>query len=129
RFTNKTNGITPRRWLLKCNVPLARLVTEAIGRGWKRDLARLADLTRLADDAAFRAEWVAVKRQAKGLLVDWLRQTHGLTFDTDALLDCQVKRIHEYKRQLLNVLNVLALRDRILDGEEPPPRTVLIAGK
>src|SRR5439155_23993945 len=122
-------GITPRRWLLKCNAPLSRLVTEAIGDRWARDLDQLEKIQRLADDAAFREKWAAVKNQAKGLLVDWLRRTHGLSFDATSLLDCQVKRIHEYKRQLLNVLHVLALRDRILDGEEPPLRTVLFGGK
>ena len=129
RFTNKTNGVTPRRWLLKCNPPLAALVTEAIGDRWVTELDDLRRLAPLAGDAAFRERWVAVKMQAKRALAVWLHATSGLAFDPEALLDGQVKRIHEYKRQLLNVLHVLALRDRIRDGETVPPRTVLFGGK
>ncbi len=130
RFQNKTNGITPRRWLLKCNPGLAALVTEAIGDKWASNLDELAKLRRLADDAAFRELWTTVKRANKVRLSETCGELHGFVFDPDAMLDVQVKRIHEYKRQLLNALHVLALRQRILDGVEAgPPRTVLFAGK
>ena len=130
RLTNKTNGITPRRWLLQCNPGLARLVNEAIGEGWVRDLAELEGLRPLAKDAAFRARWRAVKRANKLALSSFLLASHGLASDPDALFDCQVKRIHEYKRQLLNVLHAIALFHRLRDGEPgEAPRVILFAGK
>ncbi len=130
RFNNKTNGITPRRWLLKCNPGLARLVTEAIGEGWLRDLEELRALRAFADDAAYRERWSAVKRQNKAALCQWVRRSQGLDLDPDALFDCQVKRIHEYKRQLLNALHVIALHQRIREGaEDGVPRVVIFAGK
>jgi starch phosphorylase len=130
RINNKTNGITPRRWLLQANPGLARLVTGAIGEGWTTDLGELRRLEPLAADAAFRGEWAALKRVNKVVLADRVFRLHGVRLDPDALFDCQVKRIHEYKRQLLNVLHVLALLQRLRDGiAEPVPRTVLFAGK
>jgi starch phosphorylase len=130
RFTNKTNGITPRRWLLRCNPRLARLITEAIGGGWTTELERLRELEGFAGDAAFRADWAAIKRANKVALGEFVR--HDVApLDPDTLFDCQVKRIHEYKRQLLNVLHVIALYHRIRDGAAAgePPRTVIVAGK
>ncbi|MGH7266519.1 MAG: glycogen/starch/alpha-glucan phosphorylase [Candidatus Rokuibacteriota bacterium] len=130
RFSNKTNGITPRRWLLLANPALARLVTEALGDGWVTDLDQLERLGAAAEDGAFRTRWAAIKRANKIALADALRG-EGLVLDPDTLFDCQVKRIHEYKRQLLNVLHVIALYHRIRDGvaTDEPPRTVIFAGK
>jgi len=130
RINNKTNGITPRRWLLQANPGLARLVTEAIGDRWTTDLDELRRLEPLAGDAGFRREWAALKRVNKTVLADRVERLHGIRLDPDSLFDCQVKRIHEYKRQLLNVLHVLALLHRLRGGAaEPVPRTVLFAGK
>jgi starch phosphorylase len=130
RFNNKTNGITPRRWLLRCNGRLAALVTDGIGDRWTHDLDELRALAPLAGDAAFREKWAAVKRANKVSLAAWIQSRLGLAVDPDSLFDCQVKRIHEYKRQLLNALHVLALYHRIRNGDDPGvPRTVLFAGK
>ena len=130
RITNKTNGITPRRWLLQSNPGLAQLVSEAIGDGWTRDLDQLRRLEPLAEDATFRAEWAALKRVNKVVLADRVRKLHGVVLDPETLFDCQVKRIHEYKRQLLNVLHAIVLFLRLRDGDEGgAPRTVLFAGK
>jgi starch phosphorylase len=130
RINNKTNGVTPRRWLLQCNPGLAGLIREAIGDGWTRDLEELRRLAPLADDAAFRQEWAAVKRINKTVLSDRARRQHGLLLDAETLYDCQVKRIHEYKRQLLNLLHVVTLFHRLREGRtEGPPRSVVFAGK
>lgn len=129
RFRNVTNGITPRRWLLQANPRLASLVTEAIGDAWVRDLAELEKLAPFAEDAPFLERWDAVKRANKADLAAWLRERHGIRVDPAALCDVQVKRMHEYKRQLLNVLHVLALWGRLRDGADEAPRTVLFAGK
>jgi starch phosphorylase len=131
RFGNKTNGVTPRRWLLLANPGLAALLTEAVGAGWSTDLDRLAALAPLADDAGFREQFLAARRAAKLRLVDWIRARAGIALDPDTLFDAQVKRIHEYKRQLLNVLQVVACYDRLRDDPrlDVPPRTFLFAGK
>jgi starch phosphorylase len=130
RLSNKTNGITPRRWLLQANPGLAALVTAAIGDRWVVDLEELRRLAPLAEDTAFRAEWAALKRVNKTVLSDRARKLAGFDLDVDTLFDCQVKRIHEYKRQLLNALRVVALWHRLRDGiDVGPPRTVLFAGK
>jgi starch phosphorylase len=130
RFNAKTNGITPRRWLLKCNPGLTRLVTDAIGEGWLKDLDELRGLKNLVADRAFRKRWSAVKRANKAALADWVRRSQGLDLDPDSLFDCHVKRIHEYKRQLLNALHAIALYQRVRDGEDDGvPRTLIFAGK
>jgi len=131
RFSNKTNGVTPRRWLLLANPPLARTVTDAIGDRWVTDLAELRKLTSLADDPAFRAAFRRAKRDAKVRFADWLRSTTGQSVDPDSVFDCQVKRIHEYKRQLLNALRIVVLYDRLREGRgsETTPRTFFFAGK
>jgi starch phosphorylase len=130
RISNKTNGITPRRWLLQANPGLAALVTGAIGEGWTTRLEELDGLARFAEDRAFREEWAALKRVNKAVLADRARKRFGFDLDPETLFDCQVKRIHEYKRQLLNALHVLALWLRLEDGAETgPPRTVIFAGK
>ena len=126
RFTNVTNGVTPRRFVALANPRLAGLITEAIGDGWVRDLDRLRALEPLADDAAFRDKWAAVKRANKAELA---AHVDG-GFDPGALLDVQCKRIHEYKRQHLNLLHAIALWQRLARGEDiGPPRTILLAGK
>jgi glycogen phosphorylase len=130
RITNKTNGITPRRWLLQCNPGLAELISGAIGPGWTRNLDELRRLAPLAADATFRGEWAALKRVNKTVLADRMQRRFGLELDPDHLFDCQVKRLHEYKRQLLNVLHVLALHERRRAGADTGvPRTVIFAGK
>jgi glycogen phosphorylase len=131
RFNNKTNGVTPRRWLLMCNPALASTITEAIGDGWITDLSQLIRLKPLADDKGFRNAFRAAKRQAKTEFADWLKSRSGLTVSPDAIFDCQVKRIHEYKRQLLNALRVVVLYNRLRDnpGLDVPPRTFFFAGK
>ncbi len=130
RFQNKTNGITPRRWLLKCNPALSALITDAIGEKWVTDLDQLARIRPLADDSAFRERWAAIKRENKVRFAEMCGRHHHFAFDPDSMLDVQVKRIHEYKRQVLNALHVLALRNRIHAGlPAGPPRTVLFAGK
>jgi glycogen phosphorylase len=131
RFTNKTNGVTPRRWLLLANPELAGLITEAIGDGWITDLAQLRALVPLADDAAFVAGFRQAKRAAKSRFAAWLRGASAHVIDPDSIFDCQIKRIHEYKRQLLNVLHIIVLYNRLRDDPrlEVPPRTFFFAGK
>jgi glycogen phosphorylase len=131
RFSNKTNGITPRRWLLLANPGLARIVTEAIGDGWMTDLGQLERLKPLADDRSFRDAVHAAKRSAKAAFAQWLRSTSGQTVDADTIFDSQIKRIHEYKRQLLNALRIVVLYNRLRQNPsvEMTPRTFLFAGK
>lgn len=131
KFNNKTNGVTPRRWLAWSNPALSALIDEAIGADWRMDLSKLKKLEKLADDAAFRARWYDVKQANKQRLAKMVKQDCGIEFDVDAIFDVQVKRIHEYKRQLLNVLHVIHLYDRIKRGDTADwtPRCVLIGGK
>ena len=130
RINNKTNGITPRRWLLQANPGLARLITDAIGDRWITDLDELEALAPSADDAAFRAQWAAMKRVNKTVLAAHARRDFGLAFDPEFLFDCQVKRIHEYKRQLLNALHAITLHERLRNGEaDGVPRVIIFAGK
>jgi starch phosphorylase len=131
RFNNKTNGVTPRRWLLMCNPALASTITGAIGDGWITDLSQLARLRPLADDKSFRDAFRNAKRQAKTQFADWIKATAGLTIDADTIFDCQVKRIHEYKRQLLNALRIVVLYNRLRANPQLdiPPRTFFFAGK
>jgi len=131
RFNNKTNGVTPRRWLLLANPALAGVITEAIGDGWITDLEQLRRLAPLAKDRAFGQAVGRAKRQAKAQFCSWIAARTGLSIDPETILDCQVKRIHEYKRQLLNVLRVIVLYDRLRDnpGLEMEPRTFVFAGK
>jgi starch phosphorylase len=131
RFNNKTNGVTPRRWLLMSNPALADTVTEAIGDGWRTDLGLLRKLKPLADDNAFRESFRRAKREAKSRFADWLRRTTGETVDPDSIFDCQIKRIHEYKRQLLNALRIVVLYSRLRDNPnlDMPPRTFFFSGK
>jgi glycogen phosphorylase len=131
RFNNKTNGVTQRRFVLLANPPLARLITEAIGDGWITNLMELKRLKSLAEDGAFRNRLRLAKREAKGRFSDWLKATTGKAADPDTLFDTQIKRIHEYKRQLLNALHIVVLYNRL--REDPkldlPPRTFFFGGK
>jgi glycogen phosphorylase len=131
RFNNKTNGVTPRRWLLLANPPLARTITDAIGDRWIVDLGELRRLKPLAADASFQESFLRAARDAKARFVDWLKQASGQVVDPDTIFDCQVKRIHEYKRQLLNALRVVVLYNRLRANPklDLPPRTFLFAGK
>ncbi len=131
RFNNKTNGVTPRRWLALCNPALAKTITEAIGDGWIADLTQLAQLKPLAVDRAFRKAVVKAKRDAKTQFADWLKKSLGQTVNPDSIFDCQVKRIHEYKRQLLNALRIVMLYNRLRENPklDMPPRTFFFAGK
>ncbi len=131
KFNNKTNGVTPRRWLASCNPELANLITETIGGDWLTDLSLLKNLVPYADKKTFRKRWQEVQLNAKQRLVDLKNQENGFDLRVDALFDVQVKRIHEYKRQLLNVLHVIHLYDRIKRGDTAnwTNRCVLIGGK
>ena len=131
KFNNKTNGVTPRRWLASCNPELAELITQTIGDGWLTDLSLLKKLAPYADDKKFRQRWQQIKLSAKQKLVELKKQEHDINIDVNALFDIQVKRIHEYKRQLLNVLHVIHLYDRIKRGDTVnwTNRCVLIGGK
>ena len=131
RFNNKTNGVTQRRFLLLANPPLAGVITDAIGDGWIVELDQLQKLAPLAGDKAFRGAIRKAKREAKVRFASWLKGATGQVVDPDAIFDTHIKRIHEYKRQLLNALHVVVLYNRLrenptLDG---PPRTFFFSGK
>ncbi|MET0027741.1 MAG: glycogen/starch/alpha-glucan phosphorylase [Candidatus Thiodiazotropha sp.] len=131
RFNNKTNGVTPRRWLAASNPGLRKLIDETVGNGWISHLPDLEKMEKLADDAAFQKKWHAVKRENKVRLAKLVKKDCQVDFDPDAMFDVQVKRIHEYKRQLLNVLHVIHLYCRLKyqEAEHWTPRCVLIGGK
>jgi starch phosphorylase len=131
KFNNKTNGVTPRRWLLLANPELARLLRELIGDDWVTDLDRLRALERWAGDAAFRERFLTVKRDNKQRLAGVIRDTVGEVVDCDSLFDVQVKRIHEYKRQLLNLLHIAHEYLCLIEDGRPPlePHTYVFAGK
>jgi starch phosphorylase len=131
RFNNKTNGVTPRRWLLLANPALAAAITEAIGDGWIANLDELQKLKPLAGDRAFQQLFRSAKREAKEKFADWLHKSCGQKPDPDTVFDCQIKRIHEYKRQLLNALRIVALYNRLRENPDLDikPRTFFFAGK
>ena len=131
RFNNKTNGVTPRRWLRLANPWLSEAITGAIGDSWIADLDELKRLRPLADDAAFRAELLKAQRACKARFADWVKRHTDVDVDPDTMFDCQIKRIHEYKRQLLNALRIVVLYDRLREnpGLALPPRTFFFAGK
>src|ERR1051325_1197514 len=131
RFSNKTNGVTPRRWLLISNPALSRTITDAIGNGWMTDLSQLKKLKPLADDQALRSAFLKAKREAKSQFADWLKRTSGETGDPDSIFDSQIKRIHEYKRQLLNALRIVVLYNRLRENPklDMAPRTFFFSGK
>jgi starch phosphorylase len=131
RFSNKTNGVTPRRWLLQANPKLASAISDALGEGWITDLGELSELKPLAEDAAFRKAFLASKREAKVRFSNWLKATLGQKVDPNTIFDCQIKRIHEYKRQLLNALRIVVFYNRLRANAdmEVGPRTFFFAGK
>lgn len=133
KFTNVTNGVTPRRFVRLANPGLSALITEAIGDGWVTDLDRLRELEPLADDAEFRRRFREVKAAGKDRLVELLARRDGIEVDSSTMLDVMVKRLHEYKRQTLKILHVISVYDRIVSGEldvdDVVPRTVVFGAK
>lgn len=131
RFNNKTNGVTPRRWLKQANPSLAQLISRTVGKGWVRDLDILEQLRPLANAADFKENWMGSKLSNKIVFADYLYREQNVRVDPESMFDVQVKRIHEYKRQLLNLLQVIAYYFRLKDGavRDPVPRTVMIGGK
>jgi glycogen phosphorylase len=131
RFSNKTNGVTPRRWLLGANPELARAITQVIGDHWITDLSQLNQLKRFADDGGFREVFLTSKRETKARFANWLKATSGQIVDPDTIFDCQIKRIHEYKRQLLNALRIVVVYNRLRENPNTKmvPRTFFFAGK
>jgi starch phosphorylase len=131
RFTNVTNGVTPRRWLAQANRPLSKLIDSTLGKDWRVDLDRLQTLRRYAGNADFREAFMAAKEQNKQQLAELIAATTGVVVDPSSLFDVQVKRIHEYKRQLLNVLHVITRYQAMLAAPQADwlPRTVIFAGK
>ena len=131
KFNNKTNGVTPRRWLAHCNPGLSQLITEKIGNEWVADFSQIENIRRYYDDKDFHKKWQSVKLENKTKLSELVKSRCGVEFDPSMMFDVQVKRIHEYKRQLLNILHVIHLYDRICRGDTKgmTPRCVLIGGK
>ena len=131
RIVNQTNGVTPRRWLYNCNPPLRDLLNETMGEDWVTDSERLRDLVPLTDDSAFRARFADAKQRNKRRLADWLERSAGITVDPRAMFDIHVKRIHEYKRQLMNILHAAALWNEIRRDADSgrAPRVKIFAGK
>ena len=131
RILNQTNGITPRRWLYSCNPALRNLITDTIGTGWEADLEKLQDLNAHLDDASFQQAYRAAKSENKARLAKWLKDRNGVTLDTSAMFDIQIKRIHEYKRQHLNILETIALWNEIRDNPTAnwTPRVKIFGGK
>ena len=131
RFHNKTNGVTPRRWLGQANPGFANLLDDKLGAGWRLNLDRLSELRPLANDEGFRAAFAGAKYANKARLSDYIKRETGVILDPNSLFDVQVKRIHEYKRQLLNVLHVITRYNQILHGlaDDVAPRCVIFAGK
>jgi starch phosphorylase len=131
RFSNKTNGVTPRRWLLEANPMQANIITEVIGDGWITDLSQLNKLKPFATDHSFREVFLKSKREAKVQFANWLKSTSGQIVDPNTIFDCQIKRIHEYKRQLMNALRVVVVYNRLRENPalEMAPRTFFFAGK
>jgi starch phosphorylase len=131
RFNNKTNGVTPRRWMLQSNPALGSAITEVIGDRWVTNLSEITRLKPLAGDSGFRQAFLKAKRDAKVQFADWLKATSGQSIDPDTVFDCHIKRIHEYKRQLLNALRIVIIYNRLRENPnlEMAPRTFLFAGK
>src|SRR3984885_13387413 len=131
RFSNKTNGVTPRRWLNQANPPLAEVITQMIGERWKTDLSQLSKLKPFAPDHSFREVFLKSKSAAKVQFANWLKLTSGKIVNPDSIFDCQIKRIHEYKRQLLNALRIVVCYNRLRENPdlEMVPRTFFFAGK
>ena len=131
RFNNKTNGVTPRRWLLMSNPGLSKTITDAIGDSWIKDLSQLKQLKGLADDPGFQDAFLKTKREAKSQFVNWLERTTGQTINPDSIFDGQIKRIHEYKRQMLNALRIVVIYNRLRENPnlDITPRIFFFSGK
>ena len=131
KFHNVTNGITPRRWLLKANPALAQLITEKIGEGWVTDLAQLKKLEKFGSESAFLSALAKIKKSNKGQLSNWVMKNLGVKLDPAAIFDVQVKRLHEYKRQLLLALYIIILYNRLVGDSkyDPMPRSFIFAAK
>jgi glycogen phosphorylase len=131
RFNNKTNGVTPRRWMQLCNPELSGVITDAIGDGWTKDLSQLSELKAFTANSGFLEEFLKAKTNAKRQFCEWLQWSTGQSLDPDSIFDCQIKRIHEYKRQLLNALRIVVLYNRLREdpGLNMHPRTFFFAGK
>jgi len=131
RFNNKTNGVTPRRWLLQANPEVASAITQTIGDRWITDLSQLKQLKAFADDDGVRARFLKSKRDAKVRFANWLKSDSGQIVDPDTIFDCHIKRIHEYKRQLMNALRIVVFYNRLRANPklEMVPRTFFFAGK
>lgn len=131
KFNNKTNGITQRRWLLDANPALAKFITDRVGHGWEKDLTQLKGLEKFIDDDASIKELIKIKMDNKQALADYLKHTQNEFLDPESIFDVQVKRLHEYKRQLLNILNVMYLYNRIVEDPNynPPARTFIFGAK
>jgi len=131
RFENETNGITPRRWLRQCNRGLADLITSEIGEDWVTDLPKIQQIEKFADDKSFRKKFRKIKQQNKKDLADYIKEHNGVTVTTDSIFDIQIKRIHEYKRQLMAALHAITLYNRIKENPQGnyQPRTIIFGGK
>ena len=131
KFNNKTNGVTQRRWLLNANPALSDFITEKIGRGWEKDLTKLKGLEKFADDDAALDQLIKIKQDNKQFLADYLKHKQNEFIDPDSIFDVQVKRLHEYKRQLLNVLHIMYLYNRLVEEPDfnPPARTFIFGAK
>jgi len=131
KFNNKTNGITQRRWLLNANPALADFITERIGHGWEKDLAKLKELEKFSDDPASIDAFLKIKQDNKQVLADFLKHEQNEFLDPESIFDVQVKRLHEYKRQLLNVLHIMYLYNRLVEDPNfnPPARTFIFGAK
>jgi len=131
KFNNKTNGVTPRRWLAHCNKALSKLITSKVGQDWVADFSQIQQLKQYANDEAFQQKWRICKQENKQALALFVEKNTGVKFDVNMMFDVQVKRIHEYKRQLLNILHVIGLYEQIRKGDVAniAPRCVLIGGK
>ena len=131
KFNNKTNGITQRRWLVSANPELSKFITDRIGHGWEKDLSKIKKLAKFADDAASQEEFLAIKQRSKEALCKYLKNTQGVDLDPTSIFDVQIKRLHEYKRQLLNILNVMYEYNKMLEDSsyKPAPRTFIFGAK
>ncbi len=131
RLHNVTNGVTPRRWLKFCNPGLSKLISEKIGTDWPADLDQLTKIAEFAEDKAFQKKYMAVKKENKQRLADWVKDNMGIELNTDAIFDVQIKRLHEYKRQHLNLLHILSLYHRLVHDPkfDMAPRVVFFAAK
>lgn len=131
KFNNKTNGVTQRRWLLCANPALSDFITEKIGHGWEKDLSKLKGLEKFADDSAAQQQFLDIKRANKQKLAEYLKVTQNEFLDPDSIFDVQIKRLHEYKRQLLNILHIMYLYNKIIEDPsfDMPARTFIFGAK